>query len=424
MARDWMKSLWQASFKGVPFWIERDSEHGGRRLALHEFPHRDDPFVEDMGRKAKTYQVTAYLVGDTSDAQSSSLASIFDGAGSGTLVLPVQGPIGNVWCEDFSRDRAKDRMGYVAYSAKFVRDGGGFPSVPTLSFLQQLAYDAADAMPSAVLAALSVSLDGPAYLAENAVAGFETAVAALDAIRAGATLPGLIVPGQTLPGSAASAASPSPLAASDFETSIQTLFNTVPLRVTSNGVDDALVTDIVTLAIDLAASMEPEAAVIAFAEAYDAAAPTAGQPVTLTANAARDVANRAAVLRVERLAMLAAYVTALVGCPYQSRPDAIAARSELMQRFDIELNECHGAQDADLYVSLQTLRSTPIAWLTALIGDLRPVVTVSANRSMPSLWWAWRLYQDPSRSAEIIARNRVPHPAFCPQRLQVLAPRA
>ena len=42
IARDWLTTLWAASFKGVPLKVERDAEAAGRRIRIHEFPMRDD----------------------------------------------------------------------------------------------------------------------------------------------------------------------------------------------------------------------------------------------------------------------------------------------------------------------------------------------------------------------------------------------
>jgi prophage DNA circulation protein len=141
MSRDWTKTLWPASFKGVPFWVDKDDEKGGRRVVVHEFPHSDTPFVEDLGQKAKCFSVTAYLVGDTSDGDASVLSASFDGDGSGTLVLPTHGPIPNCYCDDFSRSRTKDKLGLIAYEAHFWRDGPTNSPV-TSPYLAQLAYDA------------------------------------------------------------------------------------------------------------------------------------------------------------------------------------------------------------------------------------------------------------------------------------------
>ena len=40
---------------------------------------------------------------------------------------------------------------------------------------------------------------------------------------------------------------------------------------------------------------------------------------------------------------------------------------------------------------------------------------------MPSLFVAWRLYQDPARVRELVDRNKVPHPSFMPNRFEALS---
>jgi hypothetical protein len=42
-SRDWLASLWPASYMGVAFFFDSDDEKGGRGPKVHEFPGRDDP---------------------------------------------------------------------------------------------------------------------------------------------------------------------------------------------------------------------------------------------------------------------------------------------------------------------------------------------------------------------------------------------
>lgn len=401
MSRDWTKTLWQASYKGVPFYTDREEEDGGRRLKVNEFPLRDDPYIQDMGQRAKPYSVTAYLVGDTSDGDSSTLAATFDAAGSGVLVLPVQGPIANVYCETFKRSASKDKMGLIAFDARFWRDGVTGP-LATTPFLAQLVFDAITSLQTVVqpLAAAAI-VAGPSFLADNLVTGWQNNVAGLEAIRAQASI--------AIDQSAAIA------------TQVQALYTSVATSISQSiGVDGALASNLIGAAVAIADAMPFASAASSFGTAYDAVPPVSAPP-TLTQNAANDAANQVEVARQYRLALLAAYVDAVTQATYASRQDGIAARSALVARFDVELGEC-GANDGTLYVALQTLRSNAVSYLTKVIADLRPVVTVTAQRLLPSLWWAWRLYQDPTRAAEIVARNDVAHPSFCPQQLQVLAP--
>src|SRR6185437_1243407 len=126
-------------------WVDKDTEKGGRRLGVHEFIDSDTPFIEDIGKKATPYAVTAYLVGDTSDVDAAALSATFNSAGSGTLVLPLDGPVPNCSCDAFTRNRSKDKMGLVAYDAHFWV-GGAPTAVVSSAYASQLAYDSVAAL--------------------------------------------------------------------------------------------------------------------------------------------------------------------------------------------------------------------------------------------------------------------------------------
>jgi len=124
---------------------------------------------------------------------------------------------------------------------------------------------------------------------------------------------------------------------------------------------------------------------------------------------------------VGRLAALGAWAEALTRRAFAARPEAIEARAEAAERFDAELAGLIGADDAALSLAVQELRDRVVDYLSRAILDLAPVVTVEANLRLPSLWWAWRLYQDPLRAAELVGRNRIAHPSFFPERFEALA---
>jgi len=122
VARDWLKTLWNASYKGTPFFVEKDEEDGGRRIVVHQFPMRDDPFLEDLGEDKRGFEVTAYVASDSADTDAGSLVATCATRGAGVLVLPTHGPI-TVRCLNFARERSKDKHGYIAFSLKFIREG-------------------------------------------------------------------------------------------------------------------------------------------------------------------------------------------------------------------------------------------------------------------------------------------------------------
>jgi hypothetical protein len=58
----WRKRLQLAKYKGVPFYVDQQGRSSGRRVVVFEYPKRDLPYAEDMGRHAIRYQMTGYLV--------------------------------------------------------------------------------------------------------------------------------------------------------------------------------------------------------------------------------------------------------------------------------------------------------------------------------------------------------------------------
>ena len=46
----WREDLRPASFRGVPFLVDESHVVIGRRVVLHEYPLRDKPYAEDLGK--------------------------------------------------------------------------------------------------------------------------------------------------------------------------------------------------------------------------------------------------------------------------------------------------------------------------------------------------------------------------------------
>jgi len=88
---DWRDRLRDASFRGVSFAVEDDEGTFGRRVQVHEYPSRDKPFTEDLGRATRRMTINAYLVGDDYADKRDRLIVAIETAGPGTLVHPQYG---------------------------------------------------------------------------------------------------------------------------------------------------------------------------------------------------------------------------------------------------------------------------------------------------------------------------------------------
>ena len=86
----WRENLVPAAFRGVPFFVERhQSQAAGRRVQVHEYPGRDLPWPEDLGRRTREFEIDGYVVGDDYFAARDALLDACDRPGPGGLDLDV-----------------------------------------------------------------------------------------------------------------------------------------------------------------------------------------------------------------------------------------------------------------------------------------------------------------------------------------------
>jgi prophage DNA circulation protein len=414
--RDWPSTLRPASFRGASFFVESDQIETGRRLVVHEFPHRDTPYVEDLGRKANRIQVTAYVLGDSADSAEKSLRSACERRGAGTLSLPIDRL--RAHCEECRRDFAKDRLGYIAFTLGFVRDGSDAAPFPSI-FLGELVRRGALGIriPLAELFLSRFATFGmPGYVRDSAAAQVRDVASTLDVVARSLELdparsPGLFRSIQTLYSSADDLVD---VGARGDRYAERTYVQEADTRL-----EAALVTSVADIVAELREATAPDKLVAGVELLITYEAPAAGQ--LLTAGRRQEAQNAEAVALVLRAEALGQYAAAVVSRRYGDRRAAIQARADAGERFGAELTRLAGWQSHALYVTIDELRGRTAEHLTRAIADLAPVLTVGSQVSMPSLWWAHRLYGDASRAGELATRNRVKHPSFMPTEFEALA---
>lgn len=374
--------LFPASFRGVPFWVDKDEAPKGRRLVVHEFPHRDDPFVEDMGRSARRWSVTAYLASDSALADGRALLAACEAAGPGTLTLPWDGPM-QARCNSAHASRAKDRQGYLAFQLQFV-EAGASQALVTLSLGAQLVFDAVQTLAGALGAAA-------------APAGAEMTPASIDAARQA---------WQDIPAALEAALADSPVDATQSRALSRRLaddFAAIPSLVSRAGVDAALPERLAQSALALGDALDPEVAAQRFAQASE------------------EFGGDSTPARVGRAVALAAEAEAIVRVAYRDRPQATRARGDWSARAARVRADWSGAALYEPYEATADLVARTQRWFAAAMTDLREVRALDLSRPLPAVLLAWRLYADPSRGDEIVARNGAPHPGYVGPRLVALA---
>lgn len=400
VARDWLKTLFKASYKGVPFWVETDEESGGRRVVQHQFPMRDLPFLEDLGEDLRNFNVSAYVASDRADDEAASLVAICATRGAGTLVLPLHGSL-NVRCLSFDRERSKDRHGYLAFKLRFTREGAA-TSIVSVASLANLVFVNADALAVVASAAFAGAMkvdQQPDYVAEAGVSAFRDAVSILEAVRtADPVLP------------AASAAQ---------RDEIQALYDDADDLLAEPATAETAAQRLIASARALGDGMAPVAAARSFEQTLGGSG-AVPQIAHLTPGSKQAVLNQAAAARLARIAAMAVYCEAVVRIELKDRPSAITLRANVAEHIEAELVELSAA-DIDLFHALELLRDALIEYLSRSILDLAPVVRVEVNARLPSLYWGWRLYKDPNRSTQLVQRNRVVFPSLMPTDFEALA---
>jgi hypothetical protein len=426
--RDWIATLWRASYKGIPFFFESDDEEGGRTLKIHEYPNSDNYDIEDMGQGPRYYSGSAYVTGDAADIQAGALTAALSSPGTGTLVIPTLGPV-QVQAMPWRRSSHKDKLGYIAFSVKFVRQSNSISLAPT-ALLGQLVFDAADTLSSALsgLFPAGLILNLPAnFVISAAVAAVQGAAVAIDLVRAANPVDPAI--SARIAAAVAAIANATPLLISPVATNpadIANLLANVPpvpqtLTEPTAILASALVETVRLLGDGMVGNPDAGAgALLGLALEYPAA--SANVVPVMTTNNSAAIANGNAIGDLMRIGALAAWCEALKRQTYASRPDGVAARAAVAERLGQEIALAIGAPKAMLFSALRDLQGAVVSYLTQLVADLAPVVTVTAPRSMPAMWWAWRLYGDPLRAFDLVLRNKVEHPSFMPLSFVALAP--
>ena len=129
----WRDALLPAFYKNAEFHVEAFSEENGRRLVVHQFPKKNRPYAEDMGRRAFAYTVRGYCVSFMVDTNyplyqrdyrvaRDALRSALDEGGAGRLQLPSL-PAVIVACERYRMSEATRFGGYCTFDMQFVEQG-------------------------------------------------------------------------------------------------------------------------------------------------------------------------------------------------------------------------------------------------------------------------------------------------------------
>lgn len=375
----WRDGLRPGSFRGVPFVTESHDHALGRRLATHEYPLRDTPYTEDMGRKAREFTLELYVIGRDYMAARDKLREALEKGGPGPLVHPYLGTQTVQVREARLRETSREG-GMARFTVTFVE--AGLEIAPdTKKDTVWGVGKASDAVADAAKEdfADKFRITGPARLLSGAKAGIDRVLGGLrDAV--GAPLGELKSSKDIL---ASLFGMPSGLAGWLIG-ELGILGSLAPAKSAS-------------VASGLASQTLPSAS----------AGPV---PVAATAVQAQNQVNLAAVDNLVQQVAIAEAARASSQATYTSADEALAVRETLCEAMDTV-----AARSSDrVYVCIADLRAAVVLDLGTRAAQLPRLSSYRLAATMPALVVAHRIHGDATREADIVARNRVRHPGAVP----------
>lgn len=127
----WQNNLQTASFDGVAFACKQTSDTNERALALYEYPHRDGADIDDLGKKGRSFALTAIIWEKDGDEVNyemrlQELLFSLDRTGAGDFVHPVYGAI-KAQVQRYLVRHVEDRPDYVEIDITFLESTPALP---------------------------------------------------------------------------------------------------------------------------------------------------------------------------------------------------------------------------------------------------------------------------------------------------------
>ncbi len=392
----------QASFRGVEFKVTDRSWSSGRRNHLHEYPDKDTPYAEDLGKKAGNYPVTAFVIGDDYQNKRDALCKACVEKGPGTLVHPDYGTV-TVLCDSITVRESAGTQRMATIELVFIESGE--QSVPETAIdlsgsVTSSATEMAAAAQDSFISEFSLS-EGVAELTSLVGNIADVSTSAIDAIGSGLEY------AQDLSGDLTGAMNKlvdAATSASELKNSAERFLNT-PAELASR-------LDTVFSVVSSMAGNKPES----FATVRNLTSQS-------NASANASVANEDA--RAEKLAMQ--HIEQLTKQIVAAKEAEIITKIEfnnaeeatsVLESFVADTEEIELFSDIEpdnrLMQSLRTTREYVVEYIREIILELPRVRTIRIPEKIPSLALAYDLYEDLDRADEIVTRNKIPYPAFVP----------
>lgn len=406
---DWRDSLLDASIGGVPLFVKDVKTTSGRRTAVREMPKRDAPAVEDLGRKARRYSVTGYVIGPNYMADRDAVMAVLEGPGPYMFRHPWQGDKSVVLDEGSALEvhESDTEGGWARLSFSLAESGEKDGLRVTVSTSAALSKASAAVLATAPNVTKNLKLHiGDVFAAASAAIG-KVSSTLMQAKRKVMGALGVADAGRLTDAIADLGSNAGRLLNTPAEllTTISGLVAATLALVRDQGAEVVATYPGGGKALRVEASLEAAQA-LATVETVTPA-PFPGGPVNPDAQAAQ-----AAIGKVLKLAAVAHAADLFGVLPLESSQTA----AQVLETLGALLEELllDPTTDDDMFAALTDVKAGLDAHLAGLAASLPTIQTYTPPASTPALLVAFWLYGDPTRDLEIAGRNRVRDPNFLP----------
>lgn len=402
---DWTDDLLPASLDGVRFLYREVASTVGRRKIVHQFPGRDEPYNEDMGREARRFDISAFVIGDTYMRERDVLRDMIEKKdGTFTFVHPYWGDMRVQILEPARFIERDDRGRYCEISPLVLGEAGSFEPRVALNTKTAVRASAA-AVQVAVATKTRFSLLGAINAVLSSVTkGINAASAQIRKVNGKISAQMHLINNITQ-------------ALNEFESQINTLRNTPTMLMNNLGL---LVDSLMRLIADApqptvrpdTIGALPDAVAVAMEAFRDIATFVYEETVipTPTPQSVIETTALADLAYTMKASALASTSGILPDLEFVSANDAAAVLTELATVAD-ELMAVEGIDD-EIVDSVSALKTELVKHLTLSVQQLPRLTTFTAPSTLPALVIAWEVHEDATRDLEIADRNHIPHPGY------------
>lgn len=424
MTATWRDKLLPASFRGISFLIPQTSVPVGMKGQLHEFPQRDTPFFEQLGKQSQVHKMTAWVIGDDCFERRDKLIEALNTPGGGELVHPWLG-------------KMQVKAGECDMSHDFV--GGGM-----VSFELTFYPDVPLKTPAAKVNTQAQVVNSSESLLTSSLNRYKTAMGTVNQARLGllqmrnsltnvfSVIQQQFAPfvsvftdvtgfAQSLinsPGSLSSLFSSYFSSFSGFD-----FFSSSSSGRSSSGTSSGAGNDGGGYRGAVAEASQQTEAVSSINTVSSVGGTDAIAASQATANLVQDstLVQIGLIVSEMPVAPQPESIEAMPSVEQQAlqpivRPDVPVADDviELRDNLNEAIHEASLKADPEHYLALNNFRQTVVKHLTAVAQSGVKLVDITPPETLSALVLAYRRFGDATRSPEVVQRNRIKHPGFVP----------